>query len=290
MDNSVGEQTPTFTSHNTDYPIPKDRYNDPITYDSNPASLAGVMHDINKWIERTFKLLFEQHAVPLSNGALAIDQPDSTQFIEQRLPNAEVHGFYNPCPPTIKRIAQYNIKAVTSTPRLTTATPTNVPVPKEQSRNYVASAHKIDEQLRKLMCSMAHVFIDRDASHAIVDKCAGNGFTFLELWRADASKAKPSDLALVTTLHDAAYTRGIPGDLTFDSLNDALKEFLKLERACPPDIRKSDAEMVAFINTAMLTNTSTRNAYEQLLMVARQPTYQGFRRHSRRRSLHASHS
>ena len=270
MDNSVGGQTPTIASDNTDYPIPKDRYGDPITYDSNPACLAGVMHDINKWIERTgnYKLLFEQYAVPLSNGALAIDQPDNIMFIEQRLPNAEVHGFFNPCPPTNKRIAQYNIKAVSSTPRLTTATPTKDPVPKEQSQNYVASAHKVEEQLRKLMCSLAHVFVDRDAAHAIIDKCAGNGFTFLELWREESLKAKPSDLALVTTLRDAAYTRGVPGDLTF---NDALKEFLKLERACPPNVRKSDAEMTAFINTAMLTNTSTRSAYEQLLMVASPP-------------------
>ena len=75
----MGEQTPTNASDNTDYPIPKDRYGDPITYDGNPACLAGVMHDINKWIERTgnYKLLFEQYAVPLSNGALAIDQPDN---------------------------------------------------------------------------------------------------------------------------------------------------------------------------------------------------------------------
>ena len=254
MDNSVGGQTPTNASDNTDYPIPKDRYGDPITYDGNPACLAGVMHDINKWIERTgnYKLLFEQYAVPLSNGALAIDQPDNIMFIEQRLPNAEEHGFFNPCPPTLKRIAQYNIKAVSSTPRMTTATPTKDPVPKEQSRNYVASAHKVEEQLRKLMCSMAHVFTDRDAAHAIIDKCAGNGFTFLEIWRAESLKSKPSDLALVTTLRDASYSRGVPGDLTFDSLNDALKEFLKLERACPPDVRKSDAEMVAFVNTAIV--------------------------------------
>ena len=82
MDNPAGGITPTIASDNTDYPIPKDRYGDPITYDSNPACLAGVMHDINKWIERTgnYKLLFEQYAVPLSNGALAIDQPDNIMF------------------------------------------------------------------------------------------------------------------------------------------------------------------------------------------------------------------
>ena len=40
MDNSVGEQTPTFTSDNTDYvyPILKDRYNDPITSPSHTTA------------------------------------------------------------------------------------------------------------------------------------------------------------------------------------------------------------------------------------------------------------
>ena len=107
-----------------------------------------------------------------------------------------------------------------------TATPTNTPVPKEQSRNYIASAHKVDEQLRKLMCSLAHYFIDRDAAHAIIDECDGDGIKFLEIWRPrpPSTKAKPSDLALVTTQRDAAYSRGIP---------EALKDFLKIERTCP---------------------------------------------------------
>ena len=84
MDSSVGEQSPINASDNTDYPVAKDRYGDQITYDGNPACLPGIMHDVNKWIERTghFKLLFEHYAVPLSNGALAIDQPDNIQFID----------------------------------------------------------------------------------------------------------------------------------------------------------------------------------------------------------------
>ena len=44
---------PSNTSDNTDYPIPKDRHNEPITYDGNPAALAGIMFEINKWVNRT---------------------------------------------------------------------------------------------------------------------------------------------------------------------------------------------------------------------------------------------
>ena len=222
-----------------------------------------IMFEINKWVQRTgnYKVLFENRAVPLSNGALAIDQPDSIQFIEKLLPNAAEYSFYKPCPPTVQRLALYNMKALAATPRFATATPTNTPVPKEQSRAYIASGHKIDEQLRKLMGSMAHVFQDRDAASAMIDLCDGDGFKFLEHWRAEGAKAKPSDLALVTTLRDAAYSRGIPGELTYSSLNLSLKDFLKIERTCPPDVRKSEAEMVAFINTKMLTPPRTGRVY-----------------------------
>ena len=206
MNTSAGDMSsPSNTSDTTDYPIPKDRYGELITWDGNPASLAGIMFEINKWVNRTgnYKVLFENRAVPLSNGALAIDQPDSIQFIEKLLPNAAEYSFYKPCPPTVQRLALYNMKALAATPRFATATPTNTPVPKEQSRAYIASGHKIDEQLRKLMGSMAHVFQDRDAASAMIDLCDGDGFKFLEHWRAEGAKAKPSDLALVTTLRDA---------------------------------------------------------------------------------------
>ena len=48
------------------------------------------MHELELAIKRTgqYQLLFEQRAVPLSNGSMAIDQADSITFIEKRMPNA----------------------------------------------------------------------------------------------------------------------------------------------------------------------------------------------------------
>ena len=161
--------------------------------------------------------------------------------------------------------------ALSSTPHRTIAAPTNTPVPKEQSRNYLASEHKVNEELRSLMGSLAQCFVDRDAAHSIIEKCDGDGFEFLKLWRADMSKIKPSDLALVTTKRDSAYTRGLNGELTIDSLNNLIKDFRILERTCPPQNCKSDAEMMTLINTTMLSNESTRSAFEQLLMLSNPP-------------------
>ena len=168
MDSSAGEPFSPSNTSDINYPIPKDRYLEPIRYNSNPATIPGIMYDIHQWIARTghFKTLLEHRAVALSNGALAIDQTDSIQFIDKQLLRAEQHDFFNPCPATEIRIANYNIKQATY-PRPTPYTPTNTPVPKEQSRNYVVSSHKVDDQLRMLMSSMAHVFEDRDAAHAM---------------------------------------------------------------------------------------------------------------------------
>ena len=167
-----------------------------------------------------------------------------------------------------KRLHEDNVMALSSTPRRPIATPTNTPVPKEQSRNYIASEHKVNEQLRSLMGSLAHCFVDRNAAHSFIEKSDGDGFKFLELWRADMQKVKPSDLALVTTKRDAAYSRGLVGDLTIDSLNAFIKDYCILERTCPPENRKSNAEMMTLINTTMLSNESTRSGFEQLLMLS----------------------
>tara|TARA_B110001469_G_scaffold109669_1_gene110960 strand:- start:77 stop:406 length:330 start_codon:yes stop_codon:yes gene_type:complete len=98
MDPSSTTDKPTNTA---DCPIFKDRYGEPISYDGNPAGISGVMHEIYQYIKRTgtYQLLFEQRAVPLSNGGMAIDQADNINFIEKRLPNAPEYGFDNPCPP-----------------------------------------------------------------------------------------------------------------------------------------------------------------------------------------------
>ena len=54
MNTSAGDMSsPSNTSDTTDYPIPKDRYGELITWDGNPASLAGIMFEINKWVNRT---------------------------------------------------------------------------------------------------------------------------------------------------------------------------------------------------------------------------------------------
>ena len=257
----------------TSYHIFTNKWGDAIMYDSNPACIPGVLHDINECIQRTgfYQLLLEDRAVPLPNGSLAIDHPDSINFIEKRFPNATKYGWDKPCPDTRARYGEYNVKALSSTPARKTVTPTNDPIPKELSKNYIAAPHKIKEELRSFMCSLAHTFRDKEKANDLIAKCGGDGFKFLELWRADIAKIKPSGIALVCTLRDNFFNRGIVGDLTYESLNKYFKEFREFESACPPQSRKGDAEMMTHVNSIMISNESTSIAYEQLLMLSKPP-------------------
>ena len=65
------------------------------------------------------------------------------------------------------------------------------------------------------MGSLAQCFVDRDAAHSIIEKCDGDGFEFLKLWRADMSKIKPSDLEF--TEGEVVYCMPPPGAPTHDS-------------------------------------------------------------------------
>ena len=48
-------------------------------------------------------MLFNHHAVPLSNGKLAVDSYNTAYFTSGKLMDA--HSFDDPCPPTVKRFA-----------------------------------------------------------------------------------------------------------------------------------------------------------------------------------------
>ena len=159
------------------------------------------------YVDDPIQMLVEDRVVPLPNGSIAIDHPDNIKFIEKRFPNANNYGWEKPCPETMQRYREYNIKALSSTPARMTVTPTNDPVPKELSKNYIAAAHKIKEELRSFMCSLAHTFLDKEKANGLIAKCGGDGFKFLELWRADIAKIKPSDVALACALRDKFFSR-----------------------------------------------------------------------------------
>ena len=72
-----------LSSDRITYPIPTRTDGTVLTWDSNDAHLPGLIHEFSKWVTRTghFRALFEHHAVPISNGKLAVDSVAAVTFV-----------------------------------------------------------------------------------------------------------------------------------------------------------------------------------------------------------------
>ena len=68
----------------------------PITWDDNPASLAGILHEAGKFYQQNglFQPLIQHDGVVTRQGKLAIENPSSVTFITTPRANAadEING------------------------------------------------------------------------------------------------------------------------------------------------------------------------------------------------------
>ena len=83
-----------------------DRFNQPIKYDGNPASLAGLGEDVLEALQRQrlFLPLFANRAVAKPDGKMVVADRDSALFVNGTYDDGEKYGYDNPCPPSAKRI------------------------------------------------------------------------------------------------------------------------------------------------------------------------------------------
>ena len=165
-DSAGGDKT-SITTNTTDYPIFRTTDGDEIRYNDNPATIPGVMYEIQLCLKRTgtYLMLLKHRAVELSSGGLAVDSADAIPFIEGTLPGAKEYSFEDPCPSTQARYHEFNVSALSATPRRATVTPSKSTVPKEQSKNCIASEHKVTLQLRQFKCAALHTALTTVMKH-----------------------------------------------------------------------------------------------------------------------------
>lgn len=89
---------------------PTDIDNQPIKWDSNPATVDGVLHEVGLFFQRNglFEPLLEQGVVSLPNGKIAVDSPDSIPFFTGHIKEENAFNFSKPCPPTPARVKAYD--------------------------------------------------------------------------------------------------------------------------------------------------------------------------------------
>ena len=75
-------------SHHTDNNFLKPVYTDqsPILWDGNDATIEGTLYEVGRFFKRNglFQTFLKHHAVPLSNGKLAVDSANAVYYTSGR--------------------------------------------------------------------------------------------------------------------------------------------------------------------------------------------------------------
>ena len=95
----------------------------------------------------------------------------------------------------------------------------------------------------------------------------GSGTRFLTLLRAEASKTKPQDRALVKSQFDSFVNKGHAGPLDLQFFNEHYRKFNKLLRVLPSAQRMSEEDTCEMINKLMFMDPNVATVFELKLEV-----------------------
>ena len=256
--------------------IPVDIDNVAITYDGNPARLAGVLSELQDFYERKghFKALIADGAVMLGSK-LAVDSAKAIRFIIGDVTEGTTYSFLDPCPPTVDRVSQYDTFAAfqtgrgSATPSFADATATAPPT--SVTDGYVINKYAVAQEQTKFFDSICCIFEQSDVMRRLTRGCESNGAKLVASLVTESSKASDADKALVITALEAYTTAGYHGEMTLKGFNDWYKGLNRLQRDVPAASRKPDVQIMELVNTIFITNEDTRTEWTNKLDNARPP-------------------
>ena len=149
----------------------------PIVWDGNDATIDGTLFETGRFYKKTglFQPLFKHRAVALSSGRLAVESPNTVYFLNGLAPD-DGHSFEKPCPPTKRRLANYNDEVALGTFGKTAVTlPELVTIPAADKGTIIPAQYAVDKENSVLLTSLAYVFGSADSSDEIFDEADGNG-------------------------------------------------------------------------------------------------------------------
>ena len=79
-----------------------------LIWDGNDATIKGLLYECGQYYKRKglFQPLIKHRTVSLSNGKLALEDPNTVYFTTSMA--NDPRDFANPCPPSIRRITTHN--------------------------------------------------------------------------------------------------------------------------------------------------------------------------------------
>ena len=146
-ENSDGDRSTLST--NILIPVSTDK--SALSWDGNDATILGMLYETGRYYRRKglFQTLFENRAVALSNGRLAVEDPNAVHFVTGQV--TDHRSFDDPCPPTLNRCYQYNREARTSgVTKLNKITA----IPDEHKHTVILAVHCVQQEKSRLLHSL----------------------------------------------------------------------------------------------------------------------------------------
>ena len=225
--------------------IPVSSDKTPLSWDGNDATLLGLLHEVGRHYRNKglFQTLLRDRAVALSNGRLAVEDPNAVYFVSGAI--SETRSFDDPCPPTVDRISEHNAEVAAGTRSGTAKTVLTAHVtaiPDEHKTSIIIAKHAVEKEDSTLLHSLSYVFGHAEPSDSILENADGSGLEFLQLLRDRGKRAGPRDKALVSAKFAKIIQEGVKGELTLDTFSAFLKTYKAAKRniapASRPPVRK----------------------------------------------------
>ena len=232
-----------------------------LSWDGNDATILGLLHEVGRYYRRKglFQPLLRDRAVALSNGRLAVEDPNTVYFVSGTI--KETRGFDDPCPPTITRITEHNDEVGLGT-RPGTAQTVLTSIPEAHKATIIVAPHSVEKEDSTFLHSLSYVFGNAEPSEALLEDADGSGLKLLDLLRERGKKANARDKALVTTKFTSVVRDGVKGELTLSSFAAFLKTYKASLRNIAPASRPAAEAEVEMINVIAMKDSASRELYE----------------------------
>ena len=241
--------------------IPVSSDKTPLEWDGNDATILGLLYETGRYYRNKglFQPLFQHRAVALSNGRLAVEDPNAVHFVTGAA--TDVRSFDDPCPPTVDRLIAHNVEITIGT-RTGTRLAKLATVPDDHKANIIVAQHTVDKENSTLLHSLSYVFGNAEPSDALLELADGSGLELMRLLQERGTHANARDKALVSARFATLVRDGVRGELTLSSFSTFLKAYKAARRNIAPTSRPSAEAEVEMISVIAIKDSSTRELYE----------------------------
>ena len=264
MTMDIGNNETSTLSNNTNtssilIPVTTDKT--ALVWDGNDATINGLLYECGQYYKRKglFQPLIKHRAVSLSNGKLALEDPNTVYFTTSMA--NDPRDFGNPCPPTLERITTYNIEIGAGT-RAGSAVRAITEVPATFKDTVIIAKHLVEKEDASLLHSLSYVFGNAETSEDDLDNADGSGLSYLRILRDRGNAATARDTALVTSVFTKIIRDGVSGELSHIKFANFLKSYKAARRNIDPTSRPTAGAEAEMITLIAIKDPSIRDIYE----------------------------